>query len=55
MEHAPTLEDEANLLGEEIELPQVPGSLLEWLEILRFVEPAEGSTALSAPSPFPMP
>ena len=38
---SPTPEEEAALLGEEIEPPQVPASLPEQLEIPRVVEPAE--------------
>ena len=52
---SPIPEEEATLLGEEIELPQVSGSLPEWLEIPSFVEPGKWSTTPSAPSPSPMP
>ena len=37
----PTPEEETTLLGEEIKLPQLPGSPPERLEIPRFVEPAK--------------
>ena len=51
----PTPEDETALLGKETKSSQVPGSPPELLEIFRFVEPAEWSTAPSASSPSPMP
>ena len=54
-QHTPTQEEEAALLGEEIKLPQVPGSPPRQLEIHRFVEPADRSTAPSASSPSPTP
>ena len=49
-----TLEEEAALLGEEIETPQIPGSLPEWPEIPRSVEPAEQSTTPNASFPSPI-
>ena len=49
----PTLEEEAILLGEEVELQEVPGSLPKWLEIPQFVEPAIWANAPStSPPPF---
>ena len=51
---SPTPEEEATLLGKNIEPPQVC-SLQEQLEIPRFVEPAKQSSTPSASSPFPMP
>ena len=38
---SPTPEEEAALLGREVKLPELPGSLPECPEIPTYVEPAE--------------
>ena len=53
-----TLEEEVILLGKEVRLPEVPGSLLETLEIPKLVEPPEQTNDPSTsphPSPVPQP
>ena len=52
MEPPPTLEEEATLLGREVEPPKVPDSLQEYLKIPRIVEPAEQITTPSASPPL---
>ena len=54
---SPTSEEETILLGKEIELPQVPGSCPEWLEIPEFIELVKQITTpiASSPSSAPQP
>ena len=52
---SPTSEEETILLGKGIKLPQVLGSLSEWMEIPEFIEPAKQIIMPSASSPSPMP
>ena len=55
---SPMQEEKAILLGEEVILPKVPGSLLECLEISKLVEPVKQTNAAStslAPSPTTQP
>ena len=51
MEPPPHQKRKSHSWAREIKVPQVPGSLPEWLEIPRFVEPGQQITAPSASSP----
>ena len=55
---SPTPEEEAILLGKEVELPEAPGSLPECMEIPEPVQPTKQTDAPSPsppPSPLPQP